>query len=286
MQIIETSLDTDLSSFSRWLWSEHINHRIYEERGRQVLEVLNQVDASFVIEAYERWEDPPTKQLRMSNLIPFKRYIKHLKKYPGLSLLVATSVFFFPLTQSLLQGQITVISNQLLITDLLAFDSDIPSIQQILAKMEVWRWVTPIFIHFGSLHLLFNITVVVYLGRFIERVNGTFVFFVLTILTAISSSLAQYAVTNNPLFGGLSGVGYGFLGFVLIMQKFMGKEVWPVSREFLGSLLLFLVVFSTGVLEFFFDGFKIANAAHWAGLLAGCLISMMLVLVRGFYKRD
>ena len=41
MRVIETSLGEDLSLFSAYLWNQRIRHRVFEERGRQVLEVAD-----------------------------------------------------------------------------------------------------------------------------------------------------------------------------------------------------------------------------------------------------
>ena len=76
----------------------------------------------------------------------------------------------------------------------------------------------------------------------------------------------------NPIFGGLSGVAYGLLGFVLVMGRLVAdRPAWRLPAGLSGSLLFFLVLFSTGITEGF--GLFVANSAHWFGLLAGALIA-------------
>jgi len=57
MRVIETSIDEDLSLFSQYLWQQRINHRVFEERGRQVLELAEPVDEETVRKAYAEWSD-------------------------------------------------------------------------------------------------------------------------------------------------------------------------------------------------------------------------------------
>ena len=55
MRVIETSLDEDLSLFSAYLWQQRIRHRVFEERGRQVLEVQDPDQAGGVRQSYDAW---------------------------------------------------------------------------------------------------------------------------------------------------------------------------------------------------------------------------------------
>jgi GlpG protein len=140
-----------------------------------------------------------------------------------------------------------------------------------------WRLVTPIFLHFSAVHLLFNLAVTVDLGRRIEVGRGSLRFVLLVLVIAVTSNLGQYLVSGNPVFGGLSGVAYGLLGYVLVSRRrWPAETVWRVHPGFAFSLVLFLVVLSTGITEPF--GLYVANEAHWFGIVTGAVLGLLVPL--------
>lgn len=84
---------------------------------------------------------------------------------------------------------------------------------------QLWRLVTPIFLHFGPLHLLFNMMWMLDLGTMVERRRGSAFLALLVLAIALSSNLAQYAL-KGPAFGGMSGVVYGLIGFIWMKGRF------------------------------------------------------------------
>lgn len=78
---------------------------------------------------------------------------------------------------------------------------------------EWWRLLTPMFIHFGIGHIVFNMMWLFQLGSMIESAQGSGRFLLLIVAFAIASNLAQYAM-KGPFFGGMSGVNYGLIGYV------------------------------------------------------------------------
>ena len=132
------------------------------------------------------------------------------------------------------------------------------------------------FIHFSLVHLLFNCAIVVELGRRLEHELGGWRLWLVVLILGSISNLGQYAMNSNPVFGGLSGVGYGLLGFVLVMERLVAERpIWHLAPGVSGSLLFFLLLFSTGITEGF--GLFVANSAHWFGLLSGALTALLFV---------
>ena len=90
--------------------------------------------------------------------------------------------------------------------------------QTYFIENQWWRLLTPMFLHFSFAHLAFNCLWIYVLGEKIERIDGQLIFILIIIFTGISSNLLQYLWTSSSLFGGLSGVIYGMLGYCLVME--------------------------------------------------------------------
>ena len=127
---------------------------------------------------------------------------------------------------------------------------------------QLWRLVTPIFIHFGILHLLFDMLWLRDLGSMIEARQSTWHLAALVLVIAVCSNLAQFYY-DGPAFGGMSGVVYGLLGYVWMRGKFdpaSGLYVHPTTVIMM--IIWFFACFTPLIPH-------IANATHAAGLALG-----------------
>ena len=126
---------------------------------------------------------------------------------------------------------------------------------------EIWRLVTPIFLHFMVIHILFNMMWLWDLGGTVERIQskGFLLFFVLSI--GILSNLIQY-YSNGPAFGGMSGVVYGLLGYTWI-RSLKVTSGYQLPKSIIGLMLAWLLLGYTGLIG------AIGNAAHLSGLMLG-----------------
>jgi GlpG protein len=143
---------------------------------------------------------------------------------------------------------------------------------------QIWRLVTPIFIHFGILHLLFNMYILVSLGGAVESARGSPKLLLLVLLLAAASNTAEYylhwsfasqpwfALEQNPLFGGMSGVLYGLFGYAWMKSRFEPEAGLHMPPDTVVIMLGWFVLCVFG-----FVG-HIANVAHGVGLLVGVLI--------------
>lgn len=127
---------------------------------------------------------------------------------------------------------------------------------------QVWRLVTPIFLHFSFFHILFNMFWLHDLGGQIEKRKGSQFIILFILITAVISNLAQFKF-GGPGFGGMSGVVYALLGYVWVKSKFdPGDGLFIPDTTAIIMLGLFFLCFMI-------PSFGIANWAHAGGLLTG-----------------
>ncbi|BBB67788.1 hypothetical protein UNDYM_3535 [Undibacterium sp. YM2] len=128
---------------------------------------------------------------------------------------------------------------------------------------QVWRLLTPAFIHFGLMHLIFNLLWVWDLGIVIENRKGPRFYLGFFLVAAVISNIAQYLLTDNPYFGGMSGVIYGLFSYVWIRGRYDAAFNGIMRKATVNMMLAWFVLCWTGLLG------PIANWAHTMGLLVG-----------------
>ncbi|MGQ0637288.1 MAG: rhomboid family intramembrane serine protease [Planctomycetaceae bacterium] len=159
-----------------------------------------------------------------------------------------------------------VLAHDSRISRLLAPNSDI-------RRGEIWRLVTPIFIHFGPMHLLFNMLAAHSLLGVVEMRYGSMRLALLVVLLAVISNVSQY-LWSGPTFGGMSGVVFGVFGFAWMKSRFDPTSGIYIDPGSVTMMLFFLVLCMTGYLG------PIANTAHLTGLLAGVALALAPIFWR------
>ena len=137
-----------------------------------------------------------------------------------------------------------------------------------------WRLITPIFIHFSFAHLAFNCLWIFILGEKIENTDGSLIFILLVIFSAILSNCLQYFWTETSLFGGLSGVIYGLIGFCMIIEFDSQYDRYKLPPALYLFMIVWLLLGFAGILDLFGFG-SVANFAHLGGLISGILFAMI-----------
>ena len=149
-------------------------------------------------------------------------------------------------------------------------------LQFLATSGEYWRLLTPVFLHFGWLHITFNSLWTWELGALIEQRLGTVALVLLVVCCGVGSNIAQDLWSGPTVFGGMSGVVYALLGFCWVYNALLPGAGLQVPRGIIIFMMIWLVlcmVVSTEAL-----GFGIANAAHTGGLVLGCLFALLLAM--------
>ncbi len=130
---------------------------------------------------------------------------------------------------------------------------------------QVWRLVTPIFIHMNIMHIVFNMMWLASLGSMIEDRQSKALMGRLVLFLAIGSNLVQWTITGSARFGGMSGVVYGLIGYMWMRGKFDPSCGLRLDQQTVVMSVIWFVVCFTGWVG------PIANGAHAGGLVMGMI---------------
>lgn len=263
----------DTSELRQALWRHRIGHSITDEADGQLLWIADPRQYEELKALVEQWRrgEPLKLQQSAKRAHNMTSSWASLKQVPVTALMIAISLIVFAL--------IGVFGDQLIVTltivpiGISSGELVFGNLIQTLSSGQVWRLLSPAFLHFGWMHLIFNLMWVWYFGRQIEALQGSGTMLLLLFLAGIGANVAQY-LTGTVLFGGMSGVVYALLAHVWLMSRRV-----PQSGFFVPQML---VVFMLGWMVFTMTdmagsvGFgNVANEAHLGGLLVG--------LVTGWY---
>ena len=257
-------LDTDLKPLLSWLQGQGIPCRVTEESTGQCLWVVGTAVAAQLEQLLQRqdfnsWivEQGPQLNKPADNLPPLLRLFAVIKRVP-LTLLM------------LLGGILGAL--------LVELDSNLHQLYPFLYRFplqgEWWRLITPVFLHFGIFHIAFNGLWIWEFGRRIETGFGKLFYLFLFVAIAVFSNSVQYVITGPAIFGGLSGVVYGFLGFLMIVSRRTSNPQFALPAGLTGFMLLWLAAGVFGLADLLIDG-RVANGAHVGGLIAGIVIALI-----------
>ena len=207
------------------------------------------------------------------------------RRQPLITTLIAISVIVF-LASNFGRDVTGIPARKLLFIDRVeAATRDLRSTADLLVdlqKGEFWRMVTPIFFHYGMLHIAFNMIMLYQIGNPIEQRRGTWNFGWLVLFIAATSTVTQClappAWGGGALVGGMSGVVYGLLGYSWMKTRFQPELGIIVPQSTVTFLIVVMFLFMTPLADSF--GFRVANWAHGIGLLSGMAVGYAPVFFR------
>ncbi|MEZ7951364.1 MAG: rhomboid family intramembrane serine protease [Halioglobus sp.] len=274
---LSVALEEDLLPLSGLLHQHGVMHRIFEEGGRQIVLVGRQDQAQQVQDLYQAWRAGDvrielTRHAGQDTTIPMRTVLLNAPVTLALILLSIGGFLMYLYTPMNWLNALSFSSSQV---------SDNQSLIQTIDG-QYWRLITPAFLHFGWLHIVFNCLWLWDLGRRVEQVMGHLNMFMLFLVIAVVSNASQFEFGGGGLFGGMSGVVYGLLGFSWIAPQL--QPAWPIQppKAIMIFMVGWLVVCMSGMVEVLGFG-AIANAAHLGGLLCGAVVGAVFA---GFSRLD
>ncbi len=274
--VLSVSLEEDLLPLTMLLRSKGLRHQVFEEGGRQVLTVFDERHVPTVQELYRAWRAGEVRiEVQSGGAPEALRSRLQWRSSPVTLAVVLICVAVFMLMPFATEKWIGALS--FLPTEFVhgrpAFGS---------MGNEYWRLVTPVFLHFGWLHITFNMLWFWEFGARLERALGPLDYLGILLVIALVGNYSQFITSGSAFFGGMSGVVYGLLGFCAVAPRI--QPAWKIAPHtpVLVFMLGWLVVCMSGLVEAAGFG-AIANAAHLGGLLAGAALGALFAGLSRFW---
>jgi GlpG protein len=144
-------------------------------------------------------------------------------------------------------------------------------------RQQPWRVITPIFIHLGIWHILFNMLMLLQLGAIVEAYCRSWRFAILVLAIAVPSNIAQY-LWAGPSFGGMSGVVYGLFGYIWMKSRYEPSSGFYVTPNTVMWMVGWYLLCLFGVIG------HVANAVHTAGFAMGIILGFWPTLWRSLRR--
>jgi membrane associated rhomboid family serine protease len=132
---------------------------------------------------------------------------------------------------------------------------------------EWWRIITSGFVHFGLLHVGFNMFILYRLGATLEPALGTIKYSLTYFACLIAGSAGALLTSPNALTAGASGAVFGMMG-VFVAAMWLRRI--PLMQTDIGGLLVINLL-----LTFVIPGISIGG--HLGGLVAGLVCGALLL---------
>jgi len=140
---------------------------------------------------------------------------------------------------------------------------------ELILQGEVWRFITPIFLHGSFLHIGFNMYALYLIGPTLERLYGHKRYLALYFLSGIAGNICSFVFTPNPSLGSSTAI-FGLLAaegiFLYRNKELFGTTARRGLSRIIGIALVNLFIgLSPGI----------DNWGHIGGLVGGTLFAWL-----------
>ena len=134
---------------------------------------------------------------------------------------------------------------------------------------QLYRLLSAGFLHFGPVHILFNMVILYRFGEMLEPALGPARFASLYLAALLTGSFGAMALSPHAFTGGASGAVFGLVAAAAIGLHQRGVNVWQSG---VGGLIVVNLV-----LTFIVPGISIGG--HLGGLVGGFLVGAFMLRV-------
>ncbi len=138
-----------------------------------------------------------------------------------------------------------------------------------------WRLITANFVHFGIIHIIFNLYALRYVAPYVERMFGSALTLASFVVLGTGSMLCSNLMGDAGLVAGASGGLMAFIGMAAIAAH---REHTPLAIEVRNSMLKWAAFTMVFGLIVSLGGMGIDNIAHASGFIFGAIAGYILPL--------
>jgi len=182
-----------------------------------------------------------------------ENFSQYIKLYPVVSTLIALNLVIH------LVSMVPILGDQLY-----SFGA---GANFLIADGQWWRFITPMFLHAGLLHLLFNMFSLYLFGPELEKLAGKVRFLTIYFMAGLFGTFATFLLQDSSyVHVGASGAIYGLLGAFGALVYY-ARNTLPQLRQIILPIIVISIVMT-------FINSNINITAHLTGLAVGFLIGL------------
>lgn len=266
---------SDFSSLNQWLADHRVKHRFTLEGDSQILWVTDPDLIEPTREAANEWLK---NGAGVDGTIGVARHLKPSIQLNQPFAPVTLICLFFSFVGFALVEMNWNYSLFLFYDRVPAF-SDISNEWYNLVAGEYWRVLTPIFLHYGAVHIIFNALWLWFLGTRVEAVFGPAALLALVLVTGIISNTAQAMVSFPIPFGGMSGVVYALFAYVWLVGIVSKEPAFQLPPALFPIMVVFMLISWFGAFDWLAGG-EVADTAHTVGFVSGlvCAVATLFLM--------
>lgn len=184
------------------------------------------------------------------------------KKYPATSFLVLLTTLVFLTMQVVYLGQanttLAVFNFGGMYGDLVVHNPN-----------QLWRLITPIFVHIGWEHFLFNSLALYFVGQLVENIWGSWRFLLLYLLSGIMGNIFTLYLTPNVVAAGASTSLFGLFAAIVVLGYFGHNPYLKQLGRSYQALIVVNLIFNLFMPD-------ISIAGHLGGIIGGICSAFIL----------
>lgn len=140
---------------------------------------------------------------------------------------------------------------------------------KVFSDGEWWRLILHMYLHAGVLHMLFNVLVLLFAGRIVEKKLGSLLYLLLYHVMAIVNAIIMCLIFPDSVSVGASAGIFGMIGIVCVMKW---KKDTVCNENLKKRELIYISIFSILSLVLGLESFVTHLSAFGLGIIIGLLL--------------